>query len=208
MGTLEPIRAGRARRRASCWSILEAMTWNLNAYSRASAGVGWLGRGAGGPVTPPVARSSSARLPPGPPAASARMPTRGQRRARARPCRRPCQPLIACLPVGMQARHPHSARSAWAGRRPGAQGGARTAALGRPRARCAGRRSSLPQAARPRQQLRRAHGRQLRLPRLRLLRGRHCGRAGPLPTAQHTLGTTPQRLGPSRMPSQRGHVTG
>jgi len=118
MGTLEPIRAGRARRRASCWSILEAMTWNLNAYSRASAGVGWLGRGAGGPVTPPVARSSSARLPPGPPAASARMPTRGQRRARARPCRRPCQPLIACLPVGMQARHPHSARSAWAARAP------------------------------------------------------------------------------------------
>ncbi len=84
MGTLEPIGAGRARRRPSCWSILEAMTWNLTATSRASAGVGWPGGGAGGPAAPPVARSRPAPLPPGPPAAPACLPVRGQRRARVR----------------------------------------------------------------------------------------------------------------------------
>jgi hypothetical protein len=58
---------------------------------------------------------------------------RSAARARARTYRRPCKPIIARSPAGMQAQHPHSTCKFWAGLRPGTQGGARTAAPGPPR---------------------------------------------------------------------------
>ncbi len=64
-----------------------------------SAGVCWLGRGgACGRVAPPVRGSSSAPLPPRPPAAIARLPMRLRPRTRARTCWRPCKPLMAGSP--------------------------------------------------------------------------------------------------------------
>ncbi len=98
MRTLEPTEAGRARRRASCCSTVlfncsiflllsssrmasACVLRNLSTKSNITAGVSQMGGGAGGPVAPPGARSSSAPLPLGPPATPARLATRGHARA-------------------------------------------------------------------------------------------------------------------------------
>ncbi len=115
-GAVEQTEAGRARRRVTSMSTVAlsswlaalscstsashasslaaraSVPWNLAANWESTNGVICGAGCAGGPAAPPVARSTLAALPPGPPAAAARLPTRGQRRARMRR-RRLCEPL-------------------------------------------------------------------------------------------------------------------
>ncbi len=69
---------------ASSLAARASVPWNLAANWASTYGVSCGAGCAGGPAAPPVARSTPAALLPGPPAAAARLPTRGQRHARAR----------------------------------------------------------------------------------------------------------------------------